>query len=40
MMIFSISYPDLIKTSIVCRPHSKKGGIGGEKRPKDRVKIG
>jgi hypothetical protein len=34
MLSFSISCPDLIKTSLL------KEGIAGERRPKDRVKIG
>jgi hypothetical protein len=30
--------PRFNKTSLLCGPHSKRG-IGGEKRPKDRVKT-
>jgi hypothetical protein len=31
MLSFSLSYPDLIKTSLLWGPHSKRGGIVGGK---------
>jgi hypothetical protein len=36
---FSISYPDLIKLPYFAAL-TQREGIGGEKRPKDRVKTG
>jgi hypothetical protein len=38
MLSFNISYPDLI--NFVTLRTSLKEGIGGEKRPKDKVKTG
>jgi hypothetical protein len=37
MLSFSISYPYLIKVSLLCGPRSRRVGIGGERRPTDRV---
>jgi hypothetical protein len=36
---FSISYPDLIKLPYFADLTQKGGGIGGEKRPKDRMTL-
>jgi hypothetical protein len=40
MLSFSISYPDLIKNFITMRFVIQTGDRGGERRPKERVKIG
>jgi hypothetical protein len=40
MMSFSSSYPDLIKISLLCGPHLKRGVFfGAERRPKERVTL-
>jgi hypothetical protein len=39
MLSFSISYPDLLKLPYFA-DLTERGDIGGEKRPKDRVKTG
>jgi hypothetical protein len=39
MLSFSISYPDLIKLPSFA-DLTQREGVGGEKRPKDRVKTG
>jgi hypothetical protein len=39
LVIFSISFPDLIKISYLMNTHDERRVFGGEKRPKERVTL-